>query len=471
MRTKEECLLWWKHEPFQHQISMESHHYKNLNSLDLSEVGVGKTPPLITVISRLVATGKVEKILVIASNSILDNWSKELNQWGTGLTHTILRGDKQKRRDLLKSKSIIYLINYEGVRVIFPELLAQKWDMIVCDEIHHIKSPKGSKKTPTQSWLVRQLGRLARSRKGLTGTVVTNDLEDVWAIAEFIDPAIFKCNFWGFKSRFMLNENANKSWLNFPKWVPKPGAVQEVQKLLEPYAIRFSKREVLKFLPPVLFERRYIDLEGEQKKTYNELRRHFVTELDGEEFAALQILTRVTKLLQIASGFVYRENEETYRFKQSAKLKELKSVLEEIGNKQVLIWAAFREDMSMIVEALADNMPKFINGDTPVDRRQEFVDQFNAGEVRYLIANPSCMGEGVTILSPYVIYYSRNYKLGERIQSLGRSDRPGAEKFENVTVIDLIAKDTVDNRVMIALENKEDLLRTLNPKSARELLL
>ena len=78
-------------------------------------------------------------------------------------------------------------------------------------------------------------------------------------------------------------------------------------------------------------------------------------------------------------------------------------------------------------------------------------------------------GRGATILVPYVIYFSRGWKLVERLQSLGRHHRPGAERYESVTVIDLIAGGTVDEKVLRSIDEKEDLLAALSPKRAREL--
>ena len=88
----------------------------------------------------------------------------------------------------------------------------------------------------------------------------------------------------------------------------------------------------------MLFEKRYVELSTEQEHAYWELKTQYVTELEGEEFAALHVLSRVTKLLEITSGFLYRDDEPTYWFKQSSKVAELKDVLQQIGDKQVMIW-------------------------------------------------------------------------------------------------------------------------------------
>ena len=224
----------------------------------------------------------------------------------------------------------------------------------------------------------------------MTGTVLTNDIEDVWAVCEFVDPKILNMNFWKYRNEFLYNQNSIKcqmrtgvevqlyfanvlpaemeaelttagfaraaglgvtwwapttpktlelgkemvkrGYQNYPKWVPRAGAVEIIKKKIEPYFIRFEKREVLKFLPPVLFEKRYVDLSAEQAKAYRDLKKYFIAELeDDSELAALHILSRLTKLIEITSGFAYRDDAPPYRFKQNTKLDELKNLLEMIG--------------------------------------------------------------------------------------------------------------------------------------------
>jgi len=465
-----------KPEPFEHQTDMARFHFAARNTLDLSEVGCAKTAPAIVTLARLFKQGSMKRVLVICRNSAVKNWANEIEHC-SDLSSIILRGDKDKRIALLQQAKLsdIYIINYEGLRVIFPYLMAMTWDMILCDEIHAIKSYKGSKRTPTQSYLVRELGKNARSRKGLTGTALTNSIEDVWAIFQFIDPNIFKCNFWGFRNRYMYNANATKSWMRFPDWQARPGAAEEIKKLIAPVVIRFEKREVMKFLPPVLFEQRLVELSPEQRRAINELTRHFITELDdGTEFAALEALTRVGKILQICAGFIYRENEAVYRFPSNPKLTVLKEILDEIGESRAIIWASYKEDIVLINQTLIEmgKEGRFasITGATREDSRQDLIDAFNRNELQYLSCNPNCAGESLTILAPYAIVYSRNHKLGERVQLLGRNDRPGAEQFENLTVIDIVADVPAELRVIAALDSKEDLLKTINPESFRRML-
>ncbi len=469
----------WRRTPFEHQTDMARHHYTKRHSLDLSEVGCAKTQPAIAAMSKLFKEKRIHNALIVCRNSAIGNWLREFEMAAPELSVVALRGDKPKRIELLATapEACIFVINYEGVRVIYPQLAACEWDLILCDEIHAIKSFKGSKTTPTQSWMIRQLGKKALCRKGLTGTILTNDLMDCWAIGDFIDPKIFDTNQWGYRNKFLYNANAIKPWLKFPDWQPRPGAVEEVKKALAPYSIRFEKQEVMKFLPPVLFEQRVVELEGDQKKAYNELKKYFITELQDEtEFAALNALTRLNKLLQICGGFLYREGEAPFRFEKNAKLAALKEVLfEDIGGKhRVIIWAAYKDEANLIGQLLLEQKKEgkfaYLTGATKESSRQGLIDQFNGDELQYLICNPSCAGESLNLMAPYAIIYSRNHKLGERIQLLGRNHRPGAEQFSNLTAIDILADVASEHEVMAALDGKKELLATINPESFRRML-
>lgn len=471
----------WKIQPFEHQLVVARWHYERLCSGDTSDVGVGKTAPVIACLRYYFREGTIKRALIVCPNSILENWKDEIGKW-SNLKCEILWGTKAKRLEALNRPAHVYIINYEGLRVLRNELAAIYFDAVICDEAHHIKNYRAQ-----QTKAVMALSRRAKVRKALTGTVITNSIEDAWAIAEFVNPRIFQTNFWGFRNRYMQDVNAGKKWLNFPDWRPRPGAVERVKEALSPYFIRFEKKDVNKFLPPVMFERRQVQMGKEQSRIYKELKNDFIADLDkGEVLTATEILERVLKLLQITGGFFYRsdlvprEGDKPFRFEVNPKLTELLSVLSEIGGERTegqvgeraMIWATFREEIAIIRDALGDSCRVIQGGKdgTPVEERLDLVKQFNSGEFSYLIANAATAGEGLTILCPYVVYYSRNYNLSHRIQSLGRHHRKGAEQWDKITVIDLIASDTLDVGVLKALEEKADLLKNINPRSMREML-
>ena len=154
------------------------------------------------------------------------------------------------------------------------------------------------------------------------------------------------------------------------------------------------------------------------------------------------------------------------------KVKELETVLKELESHRVIIWASYIEEVRLLKKLVHTLRSEswVIDGSTPAFDRLFITEQFNRSQDGVLVANPAVAGEGLTILAPYVIYYSRGWRLGDRIQSLGRSHRPGAEQFNNVTVIDVVAKDTIDERVLEALEGKTELLEKVRPGTVRSMV-
>jgi len=459
----------WKGEPFAHQVGTYAFHQQRPYSIDTSEVGVGKTAPVIMTLWQAIMAGKVLKPLVVCPNSITDNWVREIEMW-SDLHPVVLRGTKDKRKMALciyeLDKDAVYIINYEGVRTMTHELVRAGFDGIICDEAHHLKNSRAK-----QTKAVLLLSSKCRWRKALTGTPILNNLEDLWAIYEFVDPNIIPHNFWGFRNTYLYNTNAARPWVNWPDWQPKPGALEKIKALTNPVTIYHSKKEVLPFLPPVLFETRKITISGEQEKVYKELKKDFLTQLaNGEILAVPHILSRLGKLLQVTGGFVYMpDNPNAYLFSNNAKLNELMDVLDELGDKQVIIWANFREEIDLIERALRAKgfSPLVLKREVPSEERLPIIAAFHEGISQYIIASPTLISEGVTILAPYIISYSRSWKLKDRIQSLGRSDRPGSEQFDNITVIDLLVPDTFDETVMQSLDRKEDLLQNFRIETVR----
>lgn len=484
---------------FEHQPVIRDHHLKGPCTGDLSDVGVGKTAPMVVALQWLKDQRRISRILVVCPSSIIENWQREIEKW-SDLVAVPLRGERKKRIDALAKPADIHIVNYESTWRLQSHLEKIGFDAMICDEVHHAKTFNVK-----QTKAILALSRTLPVRKVMTGTVLTNNLLDVWSICEIVSPKILGINYWGFRNKYMMatfdirrdawgrikqefghilaQEGKDglirffmkmspwaRSKYIFGTWAPKPGAAEEIKRFMAPWFIRFEKREVNKFLPPVLFEKRTVEMAAEQRKVYNDLKRHFIAELqDGTVLVVRHILSRIGKLLQIANGFTYRENPLTpYFFKDNPKLKELKAMVDELGGNRLVIWAAFREEIKMLLDVLPGS--EGIWGDVKETARLAIVDRFNADEIPYLVCNAQTAGEGLNIFTPYAIWYSRTWNLGNYQQSLGRHDRPGAEQFDNLTMINLVTEGTVDARVFESLSMKRDLQASVTPDSWRRML-
>jgi len=149
-------------------------------------------------------------------------------------------------------------------------------------------------------------------------------------------------------------------------------------------------------------------------------------------------------------------------------------ILEETDEK-VIIWATYVHNIQEIIKALSEKYGSestvSMFGETSVPDRQEAVRRFQEDPAcRFFVANPTTGGYGLTLTkAKYVVYYSNNYNLEVRLQSEDRAHRIGQTK--NVVYIDIIAKDTIDEKIVKALARKIQLSnQTLGDKAKNWLI-
>ena len=189
--------------------------------------------------------------------------------------------------------------------------------------------------------------------------------------------------------------------------------------------------------------------------------KYAVAELESNEIVSVtSILTQILRLHQVVCGFVKHDQGDEVEIKNN-RLDELINVLQEVQGKTI-IWANYQYDIKRILKTLqgitgTDSVATYY-GETPDEERQEIIRRFQDpnSELQYIISNTQTGGYGITLTeAKNVIYYSNNYDLEKRLQSEDRAHRIG--QTNKVTYIDLVAKGTVDEKIVKALRNKLDL--------------
>jgi SNF2 family DNA or RNA helicase len=205
--------------------------------------------------------------------------------------------------------------------------------------------------------------------------------------------------------------------------------------------------------------KRVISLTDEQQKVYKQMKEKALAELHGEKMTTVNALTQLMRLQQITCGHFKADDGTTQEIK-SNRLTELMDVLEEIEGKAI-IWAHWQTDIKTILKAIKKEYgPGSVvdyYGLTPQDQRQKNKDDFqNDSKVRFLVGTPQTGGYGITLTAANtVIYYSNGYDLEKRLQSEDRAHRIGQKKA--VTYVDIIAEETVDNKIVKALRKKVNI--------------
>ena len=197
----------------------------------------------------------------------------------------------------------------------------------------------------------------------------------------------------------------------------------------------------------------------EQRKAYKLMEDECRLVFNSEE-SVVSKLTALTKLTQITSGYVIHpgSNDPIRIEGGNPKIDRLEEQVERIVNagEQVIIWARYRVEINDIAYRLERFGCKTLHGETPRDLRMEYVDDFQRGAIRVLVANQQVGGTGLTLTNASeVIYFSNNFSLRDRMQSEDRAHRIGQTK--NVTYTNLIASGTVDEKIVWCLNNKKDI--------------
>lgn len=457
------------------------------------EPGLGKTAQAIRALKRLQDAGEdVFPALIVCPNTLKKNWKREFALWWPGITVEVIKGSAGQRRKQLATEADVYVINWESLRshsrlasygsvalarckdcgghderisenrceVHRRELNEIDFKSVIADEIHRSKEPK-SKQTRA---LWAATGD-APFRFALTGTPIANDVLDLWSILHWLSPEE-----WPSKTRWvdrtvdtMLNAFGGMMVLGV-----KPHMQEEFYAAINPRMRRMLKARVLPWLPEVLFERRDVEMSTKQKKAYGQMRDMMIAELEGgDALTAPSPLTQTTRLLQFASSYAEMVVDETsgesrvVLAEPSCKVDALMNDISsgDFGSDSVAVCAVSRQ----LIELLSDAMTKakiphgLITGAQTEDERQEAIDDFQSGRIKWILFTAQAGGVGVTLTAARrLVMLQRPWSLVDHKQALDRVHRIGSEIHDSVVITDYVTEGTIEERVIQALETKAD---------------
>ena len=481
-----------KYPPLNNQkVMFNAIYYSDCSAL-LAEPGTCKTAPYLWAIDKRIKNGNIKKALVITLADLKENIVEEARIQTPDLKLVILNNLSQNKKIINKQfksekKNIdydVYVANYESMSSITEFLPEDFFDMVVCDEAHRIGSPRAN-----QTKSIISAFENTKYKHIITGTLHANNLMSFYMPFRFLGAdTVPYANYYTFRQKYMYPVDPDQYI-----WVPSAGAKEMVKKMTGDLSVMFTKEECLD-LPPRIYEKYSCELEGDQKKIYEAMKKDLIGIIDdmcnkctkkdncdnscSEEIAAKSALVLYGKLHQIASGFYintrtkiddegHRENDSNIIILDSnPKLRLLIETLNNIPeDRQVIIWTNYICAVQLISKALENAFGKesyitcFGN-----QNAYEQVKLFESSKCSYCVANPAKMGIGQNIqFSNYQVFFSNSYSWILRDQAEGRQHRQGQK--ENVTVIDLLVKDTIDESILKALMNKQDLALTLSQMS------
>jgi SNF2 family DNA or RNA helicase len=322
---------------------------------------------------------------------------------------------------------------------------------MILDESTTIKN-----RTAKRTRNICKLGKLADFRRILTGSPITKSPLDLYTQCEFLNPALLGFDsYFTFRARYAVMQQIEMGGrqMLFPKYYTN---LDELSYKLKAFSFRVQKKDCLD-LPDKLYSTRTVNLTVKQAEVYNRLKKFAYAVINDDEVSFQNKLTEILRLHQVANGFVNADDGTVQVFDDCPKMKELFNILEESDGK-FIIWANYVQNLKTIIKKLkekyGDNSVVSIFGEVSTKDRQEAVTRFQDDDsCRFFVGNPSTGGYGLTLTSAsYVVYFSNSYNLEVREQSEDRAHRIGQDK--NVTYIDLIAENTIDEFIVSALDKK-----------------
>lgn len=422
-------------------------------------MGCGKTRTLIEIVKHK----KPDRVLILAPPITLDNWKREFVQYSDVDPENILvlYGSLFIRLHQLEhSRAGIVITNYESLIMdkLFEKLLKCKFDAVVLDESHKIKT-HNSKRTKR----VMKLGKQAKYRYCLTGTPILNTAGDIFPQITFLDGGkTFGEKYWQFRSEYYIDFNAYmpRQWY-YPKWVMKPDTTYRINKLIEPISMRVMKSECLD-LPDMVRQRVDCGLTDEQADVYRKLEKEFVADIGNSQVVTELELTKGLRLQQIVSGYCPDETGRIHEFQDNPRLEAMRDLLESLcPAHKVVVWGCFRENFRQLELLLTSLKLPFVtvHGGVSSKEQRDRCDRFEKDDkIRVLCGHPGSCGVGINLTSAdYAIFYSRGFSLEHDLQAEARIHRGGCEKHESIVRIDLVTPHTVDEVILNALASKQNL--------------
>ena len=456
----------FKTKPYAHQLTALEKSWNKESYAYFMEMGTGKTKVLIDNMAMLYDKGAINGALIVAPKGVIGTWyNQEIPThlpdhiknvsvlWQSNINKT----QQEKLNTLFETGEDLHILimNVEAFSTDKGKTFAAKFlrthkTLTAIDESTVIKNPK-AKRTKN----ILALADLCKYRRIMTGSPVTKNPLDLYSQCNFLDPFLLNFqSYFAFRNRYAEMKTLHMHGRQI-QIVNGFKNLSELSDKLKGFSYRVLKEDCLD-LPPKIWTKRHITLTPEQAKVYKQMKEQALAVLKGKQVTSVSALTQLMRLHQITCGHFAADDGSVQQIKNN-RLSELMDVLEETEGKAI-IWAHYQHDIKNIVKEIekAHGPGSVVTyyGLTPQDERQDNIKQFQSNdEVRFLIGTPATGGYGITLTQANtVIYYSNGYDLEKRLQSEDRAHRIGQKK--SVTYVDIMAEDTVDEKIVKALRKK-----------------
>ncbi|TPG00366.1 DEAD/DEAH box helicase [Clostridium perfringens] len=424
------------------------------------DMGLGKTLQIIA----FLLSQKKSKSIVVVPTSVIYNWMDEFEKFAPSIRIGLVHGSKSKRdkvlrdfkrgigikieEDNLKEKSYekydVLLTTYGTLKNDEKAYENLSFDYCIIDEAQNIKNPVAQ-----ATLSVKNIK--SRCNIALTGTPIENNLMELWSIFDFVMPGyLFTKD--RFRERFILDESN----------------LSELKSLITPFILRRLKEDVLSELPEKLEKKYLVEMKGKQKQLYsfyvkaikNQLNENKSYEKSGRD--KINLFAYLTKLREICLDPSLVVPDYTGGSSKLTVVKEIVKDASESG-KKILLFSQFTSVLQKIEEDFKkeDISYLYLDGGTSAKDRVERVKKFNEdSNIKVFLISLKAGGVGLNLTSAsVVIHFDPWWNPAVEDQATDRAHRFGQEN--KVEVIKLVAKDTIEEKIVLMQEDKRELIQSL----------
>lgn len=430
-------------------------HVNGFGGILADDMGLGKT---LQVIAFLLSEQECRKnsqesekfALIVCPASLVYNWKSEIGKFAPGMHAVTVTGTAPERKEIIDSagKLDILITSYDLLRR--DEEFYEEYSFAheIIDEAQYIKNHNTRAAKAVKN--IR-----AGFKAALTGTPIENRLSELWSIFDYLMPG------------FLYTYSRFRDEIEIPAVTEQDDEKRgHLRKMIRPFILRRLKKDVLKDLPAKLEEAVFARMEEEQEKLYTAHVQRIKLMLDGqteEEFASgkIQMLAELTRLRQLCCdpSMVYQNYQG-----ESAKLLMCMDLIKNAidGGHRILLFSQFTSMLAILQERMQKEGIPFLTltGATPKERRAELVDSFQRGEASVFCISLKAGGTGLNLTAAdIVIHYDPWWNVAVQNQATDRAHRIGQKN--PVTVYKLIAKSTIEEKILRLQEKKSELAEQL----------
>jgi SNF2 family DNA or RNA helicase len=420
----------------------------HLNGILADDMGLGKTVQTLAHLSIEKAAGRMTTpCLIIAPTSVVHNWQREIERFSPYLKTIVLQGVDRKEKFDESAQADIVLTTYPLLSRDKDFLLKQDYYQLILDEAQYIKNSQAK-----MTQVIQQLK--AKHRLCLTGTPLENHLGELWSLFHFLMPGLLG-NKKQFTSRYRTPIEKHQD----------ETSQRRLSKLIKPFILRRTKKEVVLDLPPKTEIVRTIELDKQQRDLYESIRLamhekvHQAIDQKGLERSHIIILDALLKLRQVCCDPRLLKMEAAKNIKESAKLETLMEMLTDMckEGRRILVFSQFTKMLALIEEELKKKHIEYVILTGSTKDRNTPIKAFQEGNIPIFLISLKAGGTGLNLTAAdTVIHYDPWWNPAVEQQAADRAYRIGQDK--PVFVYKLVVASTVEEKMLEMQEKKKSYM-------------